>query len=94
MVVAAASYQNFKEIQVPNLEAEQLTALERFSVHIGQQPNTFLSAADTLSESGSGKLFEIGSTFIRCSHKYCGHICLYEKTWFFHSCPTAFNERT
>nr|WP_255485872.1 hypothetical protein [Sporosarcina sp. BP05] len=33
--------------------------MERFSVHIGQQPNIFLSAADILSEAGSGKLFEM-----------------------------------
>ncbi len=40
------------------LQAAQLTALEHFSVHVGEQPNTFLSIADVLSESGSEKLFE------------------------------------
>lgn len=59
MVAAAASCQNFEEILVPNLQAEQIAALERFSVHIGTQPNTFLSAVEVLCESGSDKLFEM-----------------------------------
>ncbi len=44
---------------MPNLLAEQLATLERFSVHIGEQPNTFLSVAVMLSESGSDKLFDM-----------------------------------
>jgi ferric iron reductase protein FhuF len=43
---------------VPNLQADQLAALERFSVHVGGQSNVFSSVADVLFESGSDKLFE------------------------------------
>ncbi|MEK4405683.1 MULTISPECIES: hypothetical protein [unclassified Sporosarcina] len=41
------------------LHAEHISALERFSVRIGEQATTFMSAADMLSESGCDKLFEI-----------------------------------
>ena len=41
-----------------NLSATQQTALERFSVHIGAQPTSFLTVADLLSEAGSAILFE------------------------------------
>jgi hypothetical protein len=44
---------------VLKLHAEHIYALERFSVHVGEQKNTFISAADVLSEPGSDKLFEI-----------------------------------
>ena len=44
---------------MPNLQAEHTSCTGTFSVRVGEQPNTFLSAADMLSESGSGKLFEM-----------------------------------
>lgn len=40
------------------LHASQQTALERFSVHVVEQPNTFLSVEGALSELGSHILFE------------------------------------
>jgi hypothetical protein len=43
---------------VLKLHAEHISALERFSVLIGEQASTFISAADMLSESGCEKLFE------------------------------------
>jgi len=43
---------------VLKLQAEQIAALQRFNVHVGEQDTTFLSMADVLSESGSDKLFE------------------------------------
>ena len=43
---------------MPKLHATQQMALERFSVHVGEQPNTFISVADILSNLGSEILFE------------------------------------
>lgn len=44
---------------MPDLQADQVAALERFSVHVDEQSNVFSSVADVLSESGSDKLFEL-----------------------------------
>jgi ferric iron reductase protein FhuF len=43
---------------VLELDAKQLNDLERFNVFIGAQENTFSSAVDVLSDSGSELLFE------------------------------------
>ena len=58
MAVVVALWQNSEKIQVLKLQVEQIAALQRFNVHIGEQATTFLSMADVLSESGSDKLFE------------------------------------
>ena len=44
---------------MPDLQADQVAALERFSVYVDEQSNVFSSVADVLSESGSDKLFEL-----------------------------------
>ncbi|MER2088676.1 MAG: hypothetical protein ABS920_02990 [Sporosarcina sp.] len=43
---------------MPDLQPDQLDALKRFSVHVGEQSKVFSSVADILSEPGSDKLFE------------------------------------
>ena len=93
MVVVVASYKNFGAIQVLKLDGEQLYALERFSVHVAEQEKLIFISSRCIIRTQVAKYFlKKSTTLLGAPNKYCGCIRLYEKTWFFYSCPTAFNK--